>query len=264
MKKLFLFVFLLLPLCLSARQIELAICAIFRDDAKWLPEWIEFHEKQGVQHFYLYNNLSSDNPKQILKKYIKSGLVDFIEWPFESTGKDFFTIQCNAYMDCVNKHRMDCAWIAFIDTDEFLFCPDKTNLCKFLKKQEKHASVSAYWMMYGTSHINIPPGGKMLDYLVYRAKDDFVCHQSMKTIAQPKYIESIPIPHIAYLKKGKANKQFEVDELRINHYWSRDLDFFYNIKLPRRVKWYPNIDDQLAMECLMNDVYDPILSNSSR
>lgn len=37
----------------AAFQHELSICALFQNDAKWLPEWIDFHQKQGVSHFWL-------------------------------------------------------------------------------------------------------------------------------------------------------------------------------------------------------------------
>ena len=34
----------------------LAICAIYRDEAPYLREWIEFHRLVGVEHFFLYDN----------------------------------------------------------------------------------------------------------------------------------------------------------------------------------------------------------------
>jgi hypothetical protein len=39
----------------------LSICAIFKDEAPYLQEWIEFHRLLGVEKFYLYNNNSRDN-----------------------------------------------------------------------------------------------------------------------------------------------------------------------------------------------------------
>ena len=43
--------------------IYLAICAIFRDEAPFLDEWIAFHRLMGVEHFFLYDNGSVDNPR---------------------------------------------------------------------------------------------------------------------------------------------------------------------------------------------------------
>src|SRR5262249_58542936 len=41
--------------------IGLAVCAIFRDEARYLAEWVSFHRVQGVERFYLYDNRSSDD-----------------------------------------------------------------------------------------------------------------------------------------------------------------------------------------------------------
>ena len=35
---------------------DLSVCAIFKDEASYLKEWIEYHKLVGVQHFYLYEN----------------------------------------------------------------------------------------------------------------------------------------------------------------------------------------------------------------
>ena len=40
---------------------ELGIVAIFRNEAKNLREWIEYHRLAGVEHFWLYNHGSTDN-----------------------------------------------------------------------------------------------------------------------------------------------------------------------------------------------------------
>ena len=34
----------------------LSVCAIYRDEAHYLAEWIEFHRLVGVERFFLYNN----------------------------------------------------------------------------------------------------------------------------------------------------------------------------------------------------------------
>src|SRR6266403_965780 len=40
---------------------ELAVCAIFKDEAGFLREWIRFHQAVGVTQFYLYDNNSADH-----------------------------------------------------------------------------------------------------------------------------------------------------------------------------------------------------------
>ena len=44
---------------------DLAVVSIFKDEAPYLDEWLQFHRAQGVAHFYLYNNGSTDDSRQI-------------------------------------------------------------------------------------------------------------------------------------------------------------------------------------------------------
>ena len=44
----------------------LAATAIFKNEAAYLAEWIEFYRLIGVEHIYLYDNCSTDNPKAVL------------------------------------------------------------------------------------------------------------------------------------------------------------------------------------------------------
>lgn len=45
----------------------LSICAVIKNEGPYLEEWIEFHRIQGVEHFYLYDNGSADQTKDILE-----------------------------------------------------------------------------------------------------------------------------------------------------------------------------------------------------
>lgn len=57
------------------KKYYVSICAIFKNEAKYLKEWIDYHLIVGVDHFYLYNNYSDDNYEKVLKPYIQRQLV---------------------------------------------------------------------------------------------------------------------------------------------------------------------------------------------
>ena len=63
------------------KQYKVSVCAIFKNEAPYLKEWIEFNRIVGVEHFYLYNNNSEDNYEEIIAPYIKKGLVTLVQWP---------------------------------------------------------------------------------------------------------------------------------------------------------------------------------------
>ena len=53
---------------------DLAVVAIFKDEGKYLKEWLDYHLLAGVEHFYLYNNDSSDDYQEVLAPYVKANL----------------------------------------------------------------------------------------------------------------------------------------------------------------------------------------------
>lgn len=122
----------------------LGICAIFKNEAQFLKEWIEFHLLIGFDHFYLYNNNSEDNYLSILAQYIEKGIVTLIEWP-DTPG------QLSAYKHWYTTYRHESKWISFLDIDEFV-CPLYNNsISVWLKKWEKYPVIMVYWKMFGTS-----------------------------------------------------------------------------------------------------------------
>ena len=103
----------LVPKDIGEKKYNVSICAIFRNEAPYLKEWIEFHKIVGIEHFYIYNNFSDDNYKEVLRPYMEDGTVDLIEWPYEQG-------QMKGYQDCLTKYSVETKWIGFIDLDEFV------------------------------------------------------------------------------------------------------------------------------------------------
>ena len=65
----------------SLFKYELAIVAILKNEAPYIKEWIDYHLLAGVDHFYLYDNESEDNLKEILQPYIDINIVDYEFFP---------------------------------------------------------------------------------------------------------------------------------------------------------------------------------------
>ena len=60
---------------------DLAVTAILKDEGHYLKEWLDYHLLAGVDHFYLYNNDSTDNQAEVAAPYVKAGLVDYFFLP---------------------------------------------------------------------------------------------------------------------------------------------------------------------------------------
>ena len=126
------------------KKYKISICGIFKNEALFLKEWVEFHEMIGVEHFYLYNNNSEDNYQEVLLPYINRGLVTLVDWPYDQA-------QIKAYQNFYETYRHETQWVSFLDIDEF-FCPryEKT-LTDWLLKNDKYPVLVLYWRMFGTS-----------------------------------------------------------------------------------------------------------------
>jgi len=222
----------------------LSLVAIFRDDAPFLKEWIEFYRLVGVEHFYLYNHLSKDEYAEVLEPYIKEGIVELYNVTKEPSNiQEWNKIQTQVYSAVAKLSADQTEWLIMVDTDEFLFPVQEYNLAKALKNYDDYASVSVNWEIFGSSNVQTIPSNKLLiETLLYKGTND----SHVKTIVKPRYVQTIENPHYAALKPGYAQvtENFEYfagpfvpkesrNILRINHYWSRDLDFLYARKINR-------------------------------
>ncbi len=185
MTKILIFLITLFPL--HAQQYELSIAAIFQNEARWLKEWIEYHRLVGVDHFYLYNNFSSDNYRKILKPYIKARVVTLINWPFDyKTLSKWNRIQCSAYQHALKQARSSSNWLAIIDLDEFIVPVKAKNLKSLLKNYKPYGGITARWQIFGTSNIEIIPSNKLLiESLTKRSPNNKNATQLVKSTAIP-------------------------------------------------------------------------------
>lgn len=131
---------------ITKKKYDVAICAIFKNEAHNMKEWIEFHKIIGVDHFYLYNNFSNDNYLEVLNIYIDKGLVTLIDWPIEKG-------QMKAYEHCFANFKEECNWVSFLDLDEYIIPIKTESIKKWLEKRTIFPCILVYWKMFGTSGI---------------------------------------------------------------------------------------------------------------
>lgn len=128
------------------KRYKISICGIFKNEALFLKEWIEYHEMIGVEHFYLYNNDSDDHYKDVLQPYIDRGLVTLTDWPYLHG-------QMKAYRHFYENYRHETQWVSFLDLDEFICPKDNASLSEWLQKQDRYPVILFYWKIFGTSNI---------------------------------------------------------------------------------------------------------------
>lgn len=238
----------------NQKKYQLVACAIFQNETFFLREWIEYHRVVGVEHFYLYNNLSTDNYLEILRPYIAEGIVDLFDWPVEtSSQRDYLNLlQLPAYNDALEKVKGKAKWAAFIDLDEFIVPRRHNNLVDMLSEYEEYAGIAINWQIFGTSNIEDLPKGKLVtESFTLKAPDKQGMNEIVKLIVQPQYVESILNPHTFQflphyyavnsngnpLNNNQMGQAVVLDTACINHYWFGSLNWLLGSKIPRREKW---------------------------
>lgn len=236
----------------AGRNCEIAIATVFQNEAKWLPEWIEFHQLIGVSHFYMYNNLSKDNYLQILEPYIKSGVVELFDYPVAS----FSTLdQVVIYTNALELSKGQSKWLAIIDIDEFVTPLVTDDLPSFLKLfPDNVGGIEINWQSFGTSNLwSLMPGELLIEKLYLKAPVNDPLNMWFKSIVRPEVVVCSKSAHeCSYLpgyrsirvtpgdSQGIPLNEFAVQAIRINHYFWRTKEFFYTIKVPRLARWNQN------------------------
>lgn len=263
MKYLVFIVFLASNFCFADYTYNLSVCALFQNEAPYLKEWIEYHKLLGVEHFYLYNNNSEDNYLEILTPYIQKGVVELKDEPtVASTIQIYYPMQCRLYTQCADAAKGISKWVAFIDIDEFLVPVKAENLTHFLKAYEKFGGVGVNWRIFGTSYVKKIPDDKLLIETLTACTDtSYTSNRYIKCIVQPERVAVFNNAHMPEFKtgyfgvntskyplEGPMSDYIVGDKMVINHYWTRDEHFFYNIKVPRHKKWGGNADPELVFQ----------------
>ncbi len=232
---------------------ELALTAIFRNEAPYLKEWIEFHLLMGVECFYLFDHFSTDAPQKILAPYIEQKLVYLTAWPIEySDVYEWTEVQCLAYERAIRWASGKAKWLVILDVDEFLF-PTRGTLLEALKPFEAYGGVGVNWQLFGTSNLaKIPEGKLMIEVLNWKASFDQEENCHIKSIVRPERVKGCDnahsmMYHPGFYQVNTAKVPFEgclsptveIDLLRINHYTLRDEFYLSTQKIHRLQKWWP-------------------------
>jgi len=208
----------------------LSICAVMKNEGPYLQEWLEYHKMVGVEHFFLYDNGSTDETDSVLAPYIRNKDVTYHNWPTHP-------IQLKAYMHCLRSYKKASFWIAFIDLDEFIVPVVNDTVSSLLHDFEQFGGLGINWVLYGTSGHRAKPQGLQIENYLYRAPDTWHSHAHIKTILNPRKTRSPKDPHsfrycpdtYAVDENGKKisgslTKHISISKIRINHYFTRSIE----------------------------------------
>jgi len=249
--------FFVLPLALFAYETDLAIIAMFRNETRFLVEWIEYHKLVGVKRFYLYDNESLEDPLPILQPYIERNEVVYIPWRSIGQGKKRHD-QCQrtAFIHGIKRAIQErVKWVALVDLDEFMVPNSADNLPEIFDRYSDKRIGGLYIKLinFGTSGVEkIGPDELSIERLV---ENGGRLIERSKLVYRPERIYAPTInPHGCFMRTGFGVAHIPPESLHINHYFVRDRTYLKRVKIPRYRRWgnWPRYrgwsDDEIAKD----------------
>ena len=245
-------------------QYYLAVCAIAKNEGPYFKEWIEWHRKQGVEKFYIYDNESTDNTKEVLEPYIRDGVVEYCYWPGKKQ-------QLATYDDCFERHRLETRWLAVIDLDEFIVPIKDRSIPDFLHRMEAFSVVEINWLCYGSGGAKKKEPGDVMERFKRHSLSEHRLNTHVKSIVDPRRVCTMIGCHEAArisgraadshgmpLKKGFRDRKPQHDVIRINHYAVKSYEEF----LGKRARGRARINDLRDLSYFeqydLNDIEDTL------
>lgn len=239
---------------LDQMKYYLSIIAIFKNEKPILEEWIEHYLSEGVDHFYLIDNDSTDNYQIITDRYVKNNLVEINL----DSRPHMQEAHYNTYY--LEKVKKESDWVMIVDLDEFIYGRKQAKTIKdYLKTlADNVAQVYVPWKLFGSNGHLIQPNN-CVDAFTMRTKYDHVKTNGMcdsekiltKTIVRTHSLTKITIHYSVVNKKDKVeiisngqlvnSSQFQpiTEEilqqsmLHCNHYPIQSFEWFRQIKMSR-------------------------------
>ena len=129
------------------KNIKTAICLISKQENRYIKEFVEYYKKLNINKIFLYDNndINGEHFEGILSNFTKLNFVEIINY----RGKH--KPQFQAYNHCYITNNKNFNWIAFLDTDEFLYIRLYSDINKFLSlsKFKRCSSILINWKYYG-------------------------------------------------------------------------------------------------------------------
>ena len=154
-----------------------------KNEELFILEWVRHHELLGFQHFYVYDNGSTDRTREVLRPLIDNGLVTLTDWPQSP-------ISPSAEFDFFKRFANQSEWVAFFDSDEFLD-PGTRDIIQVLERHSTPA-LAVNWRYYGSSQHSELPDGLLTEHFTWC---DAKPSRTVKVIARIREISGYRNPH---------------------------------------------------------------------
>ena len=225
--------------------LTIALISVFKNESHILEEWIEHYLKEGINHFFLVDNGSTDNYLHKLQVYIDKQIVTLV--------KD---VKKYSQVEHLNKFLPECIkfdWVMVVDLDEILYSRNGYKTIKdYLNSLNQNIiQINIPWKIFGSNNFIHQPSS-VINNFIFRDNYNYLSIINCKSITRGKNIKHLDL-HIAELndkngliitsdgEENTANMYFSHISndilnnscLHLNHYVCQSWEFFSNVKMTR-------------------------------
>ena len=224
-----------------------------------LKLWLDHYRWQGVDHFYLIDNGSEDDPLSILQDYIDKGIVTYFYLP-----ERYRQAQHYHYVFHHADLRQKSEWLILCDLDEFFFGLHQTLRKEIQKIENDYDYIVCNWKIFGSDGLEThPPDIRTA-----------ITHRAENLWPGTKYIfktNKIDVSHICIHSlihhSIPSERTFQNNTtIQLNHYVIQSLEFFQRVKMPRGDATSPYADGVRNMDYFKQydyrEVQDEVLKNT--
>jgi hypothetical protein len=210
------------------------ICAIAKNEAPYLAEWVLYHKLIGFEHIHIFNNNSNDNTAEVLKDLESLGLVSCMDWDPPPTEH----IQRSAYTFGLGMLREQSEWICFLDIDEFMVIPGLDCIQKLITQIPEIVALGINWKIFGTSFHERREPGLVIERFTKASLKEHRGNLTVKTfvkttaISKPNLHNHTFAPGVVYESIDRLpippdsmhSQNVNHDIIRIHHYFTKSRE----------------------------------------
>jgi len=224
---------------------NLSVLAMFKNESMIIKDWIEHYIKEGVNHFYLIDNGSTDNYLDKIKdrnSYITL-TVDGSRLPQDTQAHLYNKI----YLDKIKKETK---WLIICDIDEYIYARNgNKKILDVLNKLPEHVEkIWLPWKFYGSNGHVAHPENIIKSFTKRQKKVEknkgfgkCICRtNNLVRINTCGHVLQLSKNDIYYNSNGDNLDNYEfTDEnvnklnLHLNHYMLLSEEYYKNIKCVR-------------------------------
>ena len=226
---------------------KVSILSMFKNEEMIMEEWINHYISEGIQHFYLIDNGSTDNYKLILNNYLDK--ITLVEDSTRDKSETQPLLYNKHYLEVIKKES---EWLIVCDMDEYIYSRKsfKTILDYINNIPEHIECITLPWKNFGNNGVRMQPKSIVSTFTMHEEPNSFK-QRTMnanylghcKSLTKTKNINRLNVHINQNIKKEVYFSDFTLlnfksydiknQNLHINHYQHMSFEYYTKIKMLR-------------------------------